>query len=136
MLNIRAMWFLASVIWIMCFGGCATRNSMLSAPLGAGRSQSFNSAYDTVVKAVRDAVIASGFAIDTTSEFGNETFVMVAKKDASGWSWGELVRVTIQGVSEDETIVRVYTARRLATNITARGDWADTVFANIALELR
>ena len=136
MLNMRATWFLVSVVWIVCLGGCATRNSMLRAPLDAGRAQSFVSAYDRVVKASRDAIIASGFAIDATSEVGNETFVIVAKKDASGWSWGELVRVTIQGVSKDETIVRAYTKRRLATNITARGDWADTVLANIALELR
>jgi hypothetical protein len=51
-------------------------------------------------------------------------------------SYGELVRVTVQGMSESETEVKVYTKRRLATNVTARGDWADTVFSNIALQLR
>ena len=51
-------------------------------------------------------------------------------------SYGELVRVAVQGVSESETEVKVYTRRRLVTSVFTRGDWADTVFANIALQLR
>lgn len=135
-MNMRVTGLCVSVIWIICLGGCATRSSMLNAPPDAGHSQTYNSEYKTLVKAARDAVVASGLAIDNASEVGNNTFVIVGKKDASVWSWGELVRVTVQGASESETTVRVYTKRRLATNVTARGDWADTVFSNIALQLR
>ena len=135
-MNTRVTWLFAYVIWIVCLGGCATRTSMLNAPPDAGRSQTYSSEYKIVVKAARDAVVASGLAIDDASEVGNKTFIIVAKKDASAWSWGELVRVTVQGVSENETAVRVYTKKRLATNVTARGDWADTLFSNIALQLR
>ncbi|MBC8230729.1 hypothetical protein H8E77_14365 [bacterium] len=109
---------------------------MLSAPLDAGRSQTFSADYDTVVKAARDALMSSGLAIDDASEVGNKTFVILAKKGTSAWSWGELVRVTVQEVSESKTTVRVYTKRKLATNVTAKGDWADTVFSNITLQLR
>ena len=126
----------SAIIVILCLGGCATKTSMLNAPLDAGRSQTFSSDYDTVVKAARDALMSSGLAIDDASEVSNKTFVILAKKVSSAWSAGELVRVTVQEVSESKTTVRVYTKRKLATNITAKGDWADTVLSNIALQLR
>jgi bifunctional ADP-heptose synthase (sugar kinase/adenylyltransferase) len=118
------------------FAGCATKAMMLNAPLDAGRAQTFSAGYDTVVKATRDALAASGLTIEDASEADDKTFVIVAKKATSTWSWGELVRVTVQAESEEKTTVRVYTRRKLATNITAKGDWADTVFTNIELQLR
>ncbi len=132
----KMMWVLVSVIGIICIGGCATRSAMLDAPLEAGRSQTFRADYDRVIRASRDALTSSGLDIDKASEMDNETFVILAQKGVSMSSYGELVRLTVQGVSESETEVKVYTKKRLATNITARGDWADTVFANIALQLR
>ena len=135
-MNMRVTWLLASVIWIMCLGGCATRTSMLSAPLDAGCSQTFSADYDRVITASRDALTSSGLDIEDASEVNNRTFVILAQKGMSMSSYGELVRVTVQGMSESETEVKVYTKRRLATNVTARGDWADTVFSNIALQLR
>ena len=94
-MNMRVTGLCVSVIWIICLGGCATRSSMLNAPPDAGRSQTYNLEYKTVVKAARDAVVASGLAIDDASEVGNNTFVIVAKKDASAWSWGELVHCQV-----------------------------------------
>ena len=135
-MKMRMMWLLISGIGIICIGGCATRTAMLEAPLDAGRSQIFSAEYDRAITASRDALTSSGLDIDEASEVDSGTFVILARKGASMWSYGELVRLTVQGVSETETEVKVYTRRRLATNVAARGDWANTVFANIALQLR
>ena len=132
----RMTWLLVSVIGIMCIGGCATRTSMLETSLDAGRSQTFSADYDRVITASRDALTSSGLDIDDATEIDDRTFVILAQKGASMSSYGELVRVAVQGVSESETEVKVYTKRRLATSVFTRGDWADTVFANIALQLR
>ena len=132
----RMTWLLVSVIGIMCIGGCATRTSMLETSLDAGRSQTFSADYDRVITASRDALSSSGLDIDDATEIDDRTFVILAQKGASMSSYGELVRVAVQGVSESETEVKVYTKRRLATSVFTRGDWADTVFANIALQLR
>ena len=135
-MSIRMTWLFISVIGIMYLGGCATKNSMLEAPLDAGHSQIFSADYDRVITASRDALTTSGLDIDDATEIDNGTFVILAQKGASMSSYGELVRVAVQGVSESETEVKVYTRRRLATSVFTRGDWADTVFANIALQLR
>ena len=132
----KMMWVLVSVIGIICVGGCATRTAMLDAPLDAGHSQTFSADYARVITASRDALTSSGLDIDDAIEIDDRTFVILAKRGVSMSSYGELVRVAVQGVSESETEIKVYTKRRLTTNITARGDWADTVFANIALQLR
>ncbi len=132
----KMTWLLVSVIGIMCIAGCATRTSMLEAPLDAGRSQTFSVEYDRVITASRDALTSSGLDIDNATEIDNRTFVILAQKGASMSSYGELVRVAVQGINDSETEVKVYTKRKLATSIFTRGDWADTVFANIALQLR
>ena len=132
----KMIWVLVSVIGIICIGGCATRTAMLEAPLDAGHSQTFSADYDRVIRASRDALTTSGLDIDDATEIDNRTFVILAQKGASMSSYGELVRVAVQGVSESETEVKVYTKRRLATSVFTRGNWADTVFANIALQLR
>ena len=132
----KMIWVLVSVIGIICIGGCATRTAMLEAPLDAGHSQTFSADYDRVIRASRDALTTSGLDIDDATEIDNRTFVILAQKGASMSSYGELVRVAVQGVSESETEVKVYTKRRLATSVFTRGNWANTVFANIALQLR
>ena len=61
--------------------------------------------------------------------------MIVAKKGTSAWSWGELVRVVVQKSASDRTTVRVLSRRRMATNVTAKGDYSDTIFSNIELAL-
>ena len=109
---------------------------MRSEPLEAGTVREFSGEYARILRAVRDAVVSSGLAIDTFNEINETSAVIVAKKGASAFSWGELVRVVVQQSASDRTSVRVVTKRRLATNVTAKGDYADTIFSNIALALR
>src|SRR3989339_1498896 len=110
---------------------CASTGGMRVEPLDTGVLREFNGDYATVLRAARNAVTAAGLAIDSYQEVNDSTAVIVAKKEASAWSWGELVRVVVQKSTDDRVGVRVLTRRKLATNITAKGDYSETIFSNI-----
>jgi hypothetical protein len=58
--------------------------------------------------------------------------MIAAKRGVSLLSWGELVRVVAQQTPDGTAVVvRVFTKRRLATNITAKGDWSGTIFEQL-----
>ena len=121
---------------LVILAGCASTASMKQAPLDQGTQREYSGSYTTVLRAARDAVSNSGLAIDSFDEVNDSTAVIVAKKGSSAWSWGELVRVVVQKSTGDRVVVRVTSRRKLATNVTARGDYAETLFSNIALALR
>ena len=61
--------------------------------------------------------------------------VFLAKRKAGEFTYGELVRVLVVQTRADVVTIRVLSKRRAAINVTARGDWSDAVFAQIALDL-
>jgi len=104
--------------------------------LDSGVVREFAGDFPTVLKAARAAVTNAGLAVDSYEQVNDSTAVLVAKKGTSAWSWGELVRVVVQGSSNNKVSVRVLSHRKLATNITAKGDYSDTIFSNIDLALK
>jgi len=62
---------------------------------------------------------------------------IVASKGMSAFSYGEFVRVMVAPASNPKSsIVHVLTRRRLATNVTAKGDYSEAIFAGIDLRLQ
>jgi hypothetical protein len=116
--------------------GCATAGGMREEPLDVGVLREFSGDYATVLRATRNAVMSAGLAIDSYQEINDSTAVILAKKGTSAWSWGELVRVVVQRSAGDRVAVRVLSRRRMATNVTAKGDYSETIFSNIDLALR
>ena len=117
--------------------GCASTGSMRSEPLDAGAVREFSGDYAVILRAARDAIVAAGLAIDSFDEVNETTAMIIAKKGASLFSWGELVRVVVvQQSPSGPTQIRVVSDRKLSTNVTAKGDYADTIFSNVALALR
>ena len=116
--------------------GCASAGRMRNAPLDVGTARTFDGSYARVLRAAREATVASGLAIDSFEQPDSATAVIVAKKSSSAWSWGELVRVVVQRADETHAVVRVYSKRRLATNVTAKGNYSNTIFQNMDLSLR
>lgn len=116
--------------------GCASAGGMRSAPLDLGVARTFDASYDRVLRAAREATVASGLAIDSFEQPDSITAVIVAKKGTSAFSWGELVRLVVQEVDSTHALVRVYSKRKLATNVTARGDYSTTIFQNVELSLK
>src|SRR3989441_8073951 len=125
-----------AVLVLTLLAACASAGGMRAEPLDVGVLREFNGDYTTVLRATRNAVASAGLAVDSYEEVNDSTAMIVAKKGNSAWSWGELVRVVVQKSASDRVSVRVLSRRKMATNITAKGDYSNTIFSNIELALR
>jgi hypothetical protein len=115
---------------------CATTGALKQEPLDQGVVRIFAGSYDTILKAARDAVVASGLHLESVDKVDDHTWSIVGKKDGSTWSWGELVRVVVQQTAPDSTAVRVISKKRMATNVGARGDYSQAILNDIELKLK
>jgi hypothetical protein len=109
---------------------------MRNAPLAEGVPQTYTADFDSVLKAAREAVVEAGLHIEEVNKISETSWSILAKKPTSAWSWGELVRVLVEESSDTATTVRVLTKRRLATNVTAKGDYSKAILSNIELKLK
>lgn len=107
---------------------CASTGGLRSEPLDRGEVKFYAAPLAVVAPAARQAVLSAGLEVDTVSQLDSLTWMIIAKKGMSLFSYGELVRVVAQQTAEGAVAVRVFTKRRLATNITARGDWSGRIF--------
>lgn len=111
--------------------GCASAGGMRSEPLDAGEVKFYTAPLNTVAPAARQAVLAAGLDVDTVSQADSLTWMIIAKKGMSFFSYGELVRVVVHQTPEGPVAVRVFTKRRMATNITAKGDWSGPIYGQL-----
>lgn len=126
-----------AAIFLLVFSmGCATTDSLRNSSISEGVPRTFNTEFERVLKASRESVVEVGLNIEDAYQANDHTWVILAKKPTSAWSWGELVRVVVEKNNENETIVRVLTKRKLATNVTAKGDYSNSILSNIALKLQ
>lgn len=116
--------------------GCATTSSVKNAPLSKGVSRTYEADFDEVVKATRDAMTDAGLEIEEAYEADKQTFVIIGKTGASGFSWGEYARSVVVERGNGNTMVRVLTKKKLATNVTAEGDYSDEIFSSLDITLR
>jgi len=114
---------------------CASTAGLRSAPLDAGETKFYAAPLAVVGPAARQAVLAAGLNVDTVSTPDSLTWMIIAKKGMSLFSYGELVRVVVAQTPDRAVAVRVYTKRRLATNVTAKGDWSGPIFQQLDLIL-
>jgi hypothetical protein len=113
---------------LMIEAACATIGGLRSEPLDRGEVKFYAVPLAVVAPAARQAVLSAGLEVDTVSQLDSLTWMIIAKKGMSLFSYGELVRVVAQQTPERAVAVRVFTKRRLATNITATGDWSGRIF--------
>ncbi len=119
----------------LMLGACSTMAGMRTEPLDAGVVRRYNADLQTAVAATRQALIGSALDVDDVERVGDDTWMFLAKRNTSRWSHGELVRVIVQQTSPDIVTIRVLSKRRAAVEFTARSDWSDAVFAQLALDL-
>jgi hypothetical protein len=112
-------------------GACASTAGLRSAPLDAGETKFYAAPLAVVGPAARQAVLSAGLNVDTVSTPDSLTWMIIAKKGMSLFSYGKLVRVVVAQTPEGAVAVRVFTKRRLATNITAKGDWSGPIFQQL-----
>ncbi|HXL08166.1 MAG TPA: hypothetical protein VN964_14680 [Gemmatimonadales bacterium] len=114
---------------------CASTAGLRSEPLDAGETKFYAAPLAVVGPAARQAVLSAGLNVDTVSTLDSLTWMIIAKKGMSLLSYGELVRVVVAQTPDRAVAVRVYTKRRLSTNLTAKGDWSGPIFQQLDLIL-
>ena len=110
---------------------CASTAGLRSAPLDAGETKFYAAPLAVVGPAARQAVLSAGLNVDSVSTPDSLTWMIIAKKGMSLFSYGELVRVVVAQTPDGAVAVRVFTKRRLATNVTAKGDWSGAIFQQL-----
>jgi hypothetical protein len=111
---------------------CASAGGMRTEPLDVGEAKFYASPMSVVVPAAQEAVVSAGLDVDQVSQPDSLTWMIIAKKGMSFFSWGELVRVVAQQTPDGAAVVvRVFTKRRMATNITAKDDWSGPIFERL-----
>ena len=110
----------------------ATTAGLRNEALDAGTIESYSAPLNRVVIAAREAVAQAGFQIDDVSHPSDSTWVIIGKRGAGFFSYGELVRAVVQPTERGQIAVRVVTKRRVATDITANGDYSHAILSNIA----
>jgi len=116
--------------------GCATTSSVKEAPLSEGVAKTYQAEFDDVVKATRNAMTDAGLEIEEAYESGDDTFVIIGKTGASGFTWGEYARSVVVEKGNNDTTVRVLTKKKLATNVTAEGDYSGEIFSSLDITFR
>jgi len=127
---------LSVVVCLLVLTSCTSTNKIQNAPMHAGVSRTFESNYNQTLQAAREAMVESGTAIESASEVDDGNYIIIGKQDTSAWSWGEMVRVVVTKVNDGETTVRVYTEKKISVNVTAKGDYSQSILSNIELKLR
>ncbi len=117
--------------------GCATSASVASAPISAGRTQSFDAPYDAVKRAAVDAVRGLRLDVQNTDETP-ERFQIQFTKSVSAFSWGEVGVVNVvRGDNASTTVVYVHTQKRDQLQVTGTSErqFAEQIFARITASL-
>jgi len=116
--------------------GCASVGGMRSEPLTAGQAEQFDGTVEQVLAAVRAAVVESDLAVEEANQVDGGSWVIIAKKGTSFWSWGELVRVVVAPTEQEGKVwVRVTTKRKMSANVSAKGDYSQSIFSSVRLAL-
>lgn len=128
---------LAASLVLCGLTGCATVSTMRAAPPQEGVSRTFVAEASDVEQTVRQ-IIARNQRLEfvDSQQIDQRSWVIIAKEGMSAFSWGTLVRIFIEQINDTETTVRVVTKRRLATNITAKGDYSSEILGFIPAELQ
>lgn len=109
---------------------------MRTAPLTEGIRRAYDADYRDVTRAAYEGVRSLGLAVEEVTEVDPDTWHVIATAGVSAFSWGELVRVSVQKHQATPVDVWVLTRRRLATNFTAKGDYSPDVFQRMDFALR
>ncbi len=129
-------WFL--IFSLISFGshGQTSIEKVKNAPLHAGSSRVFEGSFNTLIKLAGTALTDASLELEFVEKIDEENYMLLGKRRASGFSWGEMVRVVVTKQRGDtETLVHVYTKKRVGVNATAKAAYANTIFSSIESQL-
>lgn len=113
-------------------------NKIRNAPLHAGEGRNFEIGYKKAIKFARQAVAEAGLIIESTEKVDDENYMIIGKAKTSAWSWGELVRIVVTNDSEEDeekVTIKVYTRKNIKINITAKGNYTQTILSNVEAKI-
>ena len=128
--------FILLALCFSAFAACTSTNKIQQAPLHSGIARTFEADYDQVLEFSRQALVESGTAIESATEVDSDNYIIIGKTGTTAWSWGEMVRVVVTRASETESTVRVLTEKKISVNLTAKGDYSNSILSNIELKIR
>ena len=91
---------------------CASTAGLRSAPLDAGETKFYAAPLAVVAPAARQAVLSAGLNVDSVATLDSLTWMIIAKKGMSLFSYGELVRVVVAQTPDGAVAVRVSAIRQ------------------------
>ncbi len=129
-------WTGASLLTLLCLGGgCATSSGIQKSALDQGPAETFPAPLPRVVDATRQSMMELKLGINTDRAVDADTHMLVGEIGLSAFSYGGVVRAVIDDNGDDTSTVHVVTKRKLATNITAKGNWAPDIFKRVRAKL-
>jgi hypothetical protein len=126
---------LVAVAMVGMLAACASVGGMRSAPLEQGVVRHYDAELHDAVLAARVALGGSQLEIEEVRQVNDRTWYIIAKRSSGEWTHGELIRVVCEEMGERDVAIRILTRRRVGIEFTAKGDWSDELFTQIALEL-
>lgn len=123
---------LAPILLAALLAACSTMGGLRSAPLDDGVERVYRADLDDTVAAVKASMTSREFEVRDPTEVAPGTWMILAEKPASAFSWGELVRAVVQPDPAGGVAVRIVTKKRATGNVTARGDWSQPIFDDVA----
>jgi hypothetical protein len=79
--------------------GCHTVGGMRTAPVNEGVPHAYAADNGDVTRAAYDAVRSLGLTVEEVKQVDSSTWHVIATAGLSAFSWGELVRVSVQRYS-------------------------------------
>ncbi|MFC1531141.1 hypothetical protein ACFL5T_02740 [Gemmatimonadota bacterium] len=119
----------------LAVGSCATMGGMYNEPMDKGAVKDFPSGLDETTQAARDAMVGAQLMIEDVEQVNDSTWMILGKKGTGSWSWGEMVRVVTMATTPKTTRVYVISKKKMATNVTAKGDYSDDLFSQMEFAL-
>ena len=128
--------FVPSILLVaLAVTACASTATMRTEPLDRGVVRYYRADANETVKTVVAVMTSLGFRVEVPEQLTPDAWVVLGEKEASLFSWGEVVRTVVQADAKNGVAVRVMTKRVLATNITAKGDWSRDILDGVARTL-
>jgi hypothetical protein len=135
------------ILGALALVGCSSGSSQQEAPPGTvgsseapsdedGRYLTFRGEYDRVLLVTRAAVLYEGYDIRGDYDVLDESHVILADKFPTPFDVGTTIRVEVEKPvagrrGGPETIVRIFTTRRIMTDLEVGGDASDAIFRRI-----
>lgn len=86
---------------------CATMGGLKNEPLHAGVIRVYDASPAKAVSAGRDALVGSGIEIKEVNEVQPDVWMIMGNKSAGLASYGELVRMVVEGEGPGPSTVRI-----------------------------